>query len=69
MNWTIDRFEGDLAVVETQTGVLFNIPRQALPPQAREGDILEIAIDAQATADKKARLRKRLKGLENRRDK
>ena len=44
----IDRFEGEFAVVETDTGFI-NIPRAEIPADAREGDILELVIDSSNT--------------------
>ena len=35
----IDRFEGDMAVVENDGGIM-DIPRSLLPENAKEGDIL-----------------------------
>jgi hypothetical protein len=66
----IDRFEGDKAVCEGSNRKMFTFPRSALPPEAREGDVIVLAgrearIDRDATdARKKAaeeRLRKSLK--------
>lgn len=56
----IDRFEGDLAVVETDSGIK-TIPVELLPNEAREGDILEFVgsrymIDATATAERRRRI-------------
>lgn len=36
----IDRFEGDIAIVETDENTFMQIPRTALPPNAKEGDIV-----------------------------
>jgi hypothetical protein len=45
--YTIDRFEGDWAVLEDAGGRTFNIPREWLPPDAREGDVLNASgVDA-----------------------
>ena len=51
----IDRFEGDYAIVETDKGMA-NIPRSELPKGAKEGDILRIAVDADATEARKKRI-------------
>lgn len=48
MKVTIDRFEGDYAVVETQEKNIFNIPK-ALLPHAKEGDVINIEIDEEET--------------------
>ena len=37
--WILDRIEGDRAVIETDQGGL-ELPRQQLPPDAKEGDVL-----------------------------
>ncbi|TEB16503.1 hypothetical protein Psfp_01335 [Pelotomaculum sp. FP] len=49
--YIIDRFEGDWAVIEYERQT-FNLPRQLLPPEALEGDVVTISIgvDAKATA-------------------
>ena len=46
--WVIDRFEGEQAVIEYQNHT-FNIPKKALPPQAKEGDLLKVVIDQEGT--------------------
>ena len=40
MKYTIDRFEGDLAVCEDDHGKMVNINRNKLPSHAAEGDVL-----------------------------
>lgn len=45
---TIDRFEGDFAAVETESGKIYNIPR-ALVPDAAEGDVVEISVNKAQT--------------------
>ena len=63
MNVTIDRFEGNYAVCEQDNGIMINILKDKIPPEAKEGDILEvngdiITIDHSKTA-------KRKKSIEN----
>ncbi len=41
MKYTIDRFEGTIAVCENEEKVMVNIPKYRLPLEAKEGDILE----------------------------
>jgi hypothetical protein len=41
----IDRFEGDMAVIEYEKGKSFNVPRFLLPPKAGEGDVVNITIE------------------------
>ena len=40
MFWTIDRFEGEFAVLMDDNGVCRNVPRGRLPEQVRQGDVL-----------------------------
>lgn len=62
--WIIDRFEGDLAVVEVDGGRFLDLPRWLLPTGAATDDVLvvegrsngedavswQIRVDAEATA-------------------
>jgi hypothetical protein len=43
----LDRFEGETAVL-TSEGLQLNLPRELLPPDAREGDFLNIGITLNA---------------------
>lgn len=49
--YIIDRFEGDWAVVEYNR-TTFNLPRELVPPEAVEGDVISITVtvDVDATA-------------------
>lgn len=63
----IDRFEGDLAVLETDSGMKV-LPRDQLPNEACEGDILEFVgsryiIDEAATAERRRRILSKFKKL------
>ena len=40
--FTIDRFEGTMAVCENSEGNMIGIPRQDLPPEVREGAIISL---------------------------
>lgn len=48
MDVIIDRFEGDKAVVEVKKGVFAHIDRVLLP-NAKEGDVIRINVDRDAT--------------------
>jgi len=53
---SLDRFEGEkkqFAVLVTDDGQQFNIPKGLLPRRAKAGDVLtlQIELDAQATRD------------------
>jgi len=39
-HYIIDRFEGGLAVLEREDCSTFNIPREQLPAEAKEGDVI-----------------------------
>jgi len=49
--FVIDRFEGDWVVIEYNRKT-FNLPRDLVPPEAVEGDVIVIkaSIDVEATA-------------------
>lgn len=63
----LERTEENLAILETDTGFL-EVPRQQLPPDAKEGDVLQqtatgYAVDAAATQKRRDKLRARTKRL------
>ena len=51
----IDRFEGEFAVIEADSGMI-NIPRSEIPPSAKEGDVLRFIIDSDETTSRKERI-------------
>lgn len=59
--YIIDRFEGTAAVCEGPDGSMEKFPRQALPADAAEGDMLfwrgGWCVDRQATENRRAALR------------
>jgi hypothetical protein len=61
----IDRFEGSWAVLEVPDGTVFNFPRSLLPPEAKEGDVLEISlsVNEEATRERRERIRNFLNDL------
>ncbi|WP_214019536.1 DUF3006 domain-containing protein [Methanoculleus sp.] len=67
---SLDRVEEGLAVLLLceDESVRFAFPRSLLPPDAREGDILEIAIrrDVAATAEARRRVAERIERLRKR---
>ncbi len=64
MEMVIDRFEGDWAVIEYDE-VVFNLPRNLLPIDAREGDIINvyIEINKNATEERKKKIEKLMNDL------
>ncbi|MBA7473265.1 hypothetical protein ES707_08600 [subsurface metagenome] len=67
---SLDRVEEGLAVLllREDESIHFALPRSLLPPDAREGDILEIAIrrDVAATAEARRRVAERIERLRGR---
>ncbi len=56
--YTIDRFEGDIAVVELADGEFVNVPRKVLPAGAAEGDIIKAEIDTEEVKKVREQVRK-----------
>ncbi|MEA4884696.1 MAG: DUF3006 domain-containing protein [Clostridia bacterium] len=67
---TFDRLEGDLAVLLVRPEEILSIqwPAAAMPPEAREGDILEVRIEKSQseTDDAAARVQSLLDRLQGR---
>ena len=40
MNFSIDRFEGECAVLEKEDGTFLNVLKKFLPENAKEGDLI-----------------------------
>lgn len=66
VRFVIDRFENGRAVLESlDTGETRSVDAAALPPGAREGDVLEsgekgFRIDTETTAQRKEKMQKKL---------
>lgn len=63
----IDRFENDIAVLETDSGII-EVNREYLPEYAKEGDVLVFSgdgwtVDSEATEQRKERIRELMKRL------
>ncbi|MBC7766129.1 MAG: DUF3006 domain-containing protein [Hyphomonadaceae bacterium] len=56
MHYTIDRFEGDMAILEAHTRETFTLLRRFLPQGAKEGDILTLQIDKSKTEAQKSQI-------------
>ena len=56
MRMIVDRFEDGFVVVELEDGTTQDIPRGALPPETREGDVVLVTVDLGATAERGARI-------------
>ena len=60
----VDRFEGNIAIVEAGSGSMRDVPRSQLPPDTREGDVLTFDgrsyhKDTAATEERGAAMRSR----------
>lgn len=55
MKVIIDRFEGDFAVCEKENKIMVDIPKEIVPEEAKEGDVLiiSISVDAEETEKRK----------------
>lgn len=65
MKITIDRFENDIAVVETENGHILNIPKFLLPSDAKEGSIVHITVDESETEVRRAEMKKKMNDIFN----
>lgn len=68
MKCILDRFEGDLAVLETQERKIIMIQRSVLPEGVCEGDVIYeengvYRVDSEETKRRKAEINELLKGL------
>jgi len=62
MKVTIDRFEGEFAVIELPDKTFINIPRK-LFPGALESDVIDVTIDKGETEERKKRISGLMEGL------
>ena len=68
MKYTIDRFEGKIAICEDETKQIVQIPKYKLPLEAKEGDCLMeqdgfIKMDEKETEERKKNLKERMSRL------
>ncbi len=63
MKFTIDRFEGDFAVVELEDREMVDLPLSLVPENAKEGDILNITIDKNASEIRRKRIQDKFDSL------
>ncbi len=63
MKIIIDRFEGNIAVVELPNGNMEQCPKSIFPDNVQEGDIISISIDKKETEEKRTVLTERLNRL------
>ena len=64
MKLILDRSEEDTAIVELESGELLSLPYALLRPlQAKEGDVLQLSIDQEQTAQRRERAAALLKDI------
>ena len=64
MKITVDRIEQDIAVIELENGEMLSLPYALLRPlQAKEGDVLQLCIDEEETAQRRERVASLLKDI------
>lgn len=68
----IDRFEGGIAVLETDSG-MFEVPKELVSPDASEGDVLaekngEYTVDAAETEKRRAEISRKFNRLRRRKN-
>ncbi len=66
---TVDRFEGDVAVLLVgDEETVMNVHRSDLPPEAGQGDVLrlEVTIDHEATEKRRVEVREKIERLKRR---
>ncbi|MBQ4517556.1 MAG: DUF3006 domain-containing protein [Clostridia bacterium] len=63
MKIIVDRFEGNIAVVELEDGSIIDCPKALLPANAKEGSIINITVDEKATEEKLQKLTNRMNRL------
>lgn len=56
MQVIIDRFEGEYAVVETDSGNFVNLPK-ILVPNAHEGDVVDISVNSEETEKRSEKIK------------
>ena len=68
MRYSIDRFEGNFAILEAENGETIGVERARLPREAGEGALVahvigEFKVAAEATAARRARIREKMEAL------
>jgi Protein of unknown function (DUF3006) len=66
---TIDRFEGDVAVLLVgEVENVVNIPRSDLPPEAKQGDVLRLSVtvDHDETERRRESVKEKIERLKGR---
>ena len=59
MYYIVDRFEEDTAVIELPDKSTVPVPARILPPGTKEGDVISVALDPDATSRRRGAARRR----------
>ena len=63
MRYIVDRFENEYAVIELDTGEFLDVPKKALPPDAKEGSVIEVLTRDDETTARRAEIKKKMNSL------
>lgn len=63
MKMIIDRFEGDLAIIELENGEFVDLPKKILPNNANEGSVVNIVCDDEETQQLKVNAKKKMQSI------
>lgn len=63
MRIIVDRFEDSIAVVELENGQMIDCPKALLPANAKEGSIINVTVDENATNAKLKEVTERMNKL------
>lgn len=58
MRVIVDRFEGELVVVELEQGVFIQVNKKIFPIEVKEGDIVSINIEKEETEERAKHMQK-----------
>ncbi len=59
----LDRIEGETAIVELESGDYIKLPVSLLPKGAKEGDMLILSVDTDATQKRRQTVKKQMDRL------
>lgn len=63
MRFTIDRFEGDYAIIQSFEGKMIEIPKSIVPDEAVEGNVLNITIDKKESEEREIMIKEKFNRL------
>lgn len=63
MRFTIDRFEGDYVIIQSLEGKMIEIPKNIVPEEAVEGNVLNITIDKEESEEREIMIKEKFNRL------